>query len=251
MRIQQYQLQFNIENLNADIKVFLEDNYLHTSTALDLNGNTTVDFNIVNIPSSYAADRFRIVLIPPVVLPLSLTDLKAYRKNKDVVLEWTVENESNVKQYEVEKSVDSNHFLKVYTVAAVNKSLSNYNWLDINTVNGYNYYRIKSTDLNGKSIFSSIVKVYIGKTNPGIFVYPNPVSNGIIGLQFINMPSGTYKIKLVGKRGRVILTDQINHAEGTSIEKLYLNKFIANGIYQLEINKPDGSVNGINVSVLK
>jgi hypothetical protein len=251
MRIQQYQLQFNIENLNADIKVFLEDNYLHTSTALDLNGNTTVDFNIVNIPSSYAADRFRIVLIPPVVLPLSLTDLKAYRKNKDVVLEWTVENESNVKQYEVEKSVDSNHFLKVYTVAAVNKSLSNYNWLDINTVNGYNYYRIKSTDLNGKSIFSSIVKVYIGKTNPGIFVYPNPVSNGIIGLQFINMPSGTYKIKLVGKRGRVMLTDQINHAEGTSIEKLYLNKFIANGIYQLEINKPDGSVNGINVSVLK
>jgi hypothetical protein len=250
LRIQQYQLQFNAENLNPGIQVFLEDNYLHTSTPLGPNGNTTVEFNIENTPESYSADRFRVVFIPPVVLPLSLTDLKAYRKNKDVVLEWTVENESNAKQYEVEKSVDGNHFLKVYTVAAINRSLSKYNWVDINSLNGYSYYRIKSIDLNGKSVFSKIVKIFVGKTNPGIFVYPNPVTNGIINLQFINTPSGTYKIKLVGKRGRVMLASQIEH-EGAGVEKLYLNKFIANGIYQLEINRPDGSVTGINVSVLK
>ena len=159
MNLQQTQLD------QQGLTGFLEDNYLHTSTPLNLNGSTIADFNIVNIPGSYAADRFRIVFTPALVLPLSFTSVKAYQKNKDIAVEWKVENESNLKQYDVEKSVDGNHYAIANTVAANNAALSNYNWLDVHPSEGNNYYRIRSTDINGKTEYSTVVKVFIGKGN--------------------------------------------------------------------------------------
>jgi hypothetical protein len=47
------------------------------------------------------------------------------------------------------------------------------------------------------------------------------------------------------------MSQQIKHTEGSSIETFQLNNSIANGIYQLEINKPDRSVMITNVSLLK
>ena len=65
MRVQNYQWQLNMDNLDQPgLTGFLEDNYTHTSTPLNLNGSTIVDFNIENITGSYAADRFRIVFTP-------------------------------------------------------------------------------------------------------------------------------------------------------------------------------------------
>ena len=135
--VQQYQFEFTADQLGQQgLTGFLEDNYLHTVTPLNLNGSTLINFNIVNIPGSYAADRFRIVFTPAVVLPLSLTSLKAYLKNKDIAVEWKVENESKMKQYNVEKSVDGNHYTTANTVAANNSALSNYHWLDEHPAEG-------------------------------------------------------------------------------------------------------------------
>ena len=80
-KVQQYRFEFTADQLDQPgLTGFLEDNYLHTSTPLNLNGSTLVDFNIVNIPGSYAANRFRIVFTPALVLPLSFTSVKAYQK---------------------------------------------------------------------------------------------------------------------------------------------------------------------------
>ncbi len=58
------------------------------------------------------------------------------------MVEWKVENESNMKQYEVEKSVDGNKFTKAATIEAINGRANDYNWLDQHVSAGYNYYRI-------------------------------------------------------------------------------------------------------------
>ena len=50
VRVQQYQFQFNADNINTEgLEGFLEDNYLHTRTPLNLSGSTVVNFSIVNI----------------------------------------------------------------------------------------------------------------------------------------------------------------------------------------------------------
>ena len=78
----------------SGLGAFLEDNYLLTKTPLNLSGSTIVDFTVVNSAGSYAPDRFRIVFIPAMPLPVTLTSVKAYRHDKNINLEWKVETRS-------------------------------------------------------------------------------------------------------------------------------------------------------------
>ena len=64
VRVQQYRFVFNAENLDPRMEAFLEDSYLNTRTPVNMSGSTEVNFSMVNIPGSYAADRFRIVFAP-------------------------------------------------------------------------------------------------------------------------------------------------------------------------------------------
>ena len=166
-------------------------------------------------------------------------------------MEWIVENESNMEQYEVEKSADGIHFRTVNTVPANNAATNSYSWVDKTPLQGNNYYRIRSMDLNGKTQYSKVAKVLITKGKQGISIYPNPVTNGIIKLKFINKPAGIYGIKLLTKTGQVIMLKQIQHPEGNNVEQIDLNKIVVAGVYQLEITKPGGSRKNLTVSILR
>ena len=105
-----------------------------------------------------------------------------------------------------------------------NGSAAGYQWVDANPVAGNNYYRISSVDINGKVLYSKVVKVFMGKSDPQIMVYPNPVTEGNINLQLVNQPKGTYAIKLINKLGQVMMTKQIKHDEGSSTESMQIDK---------------------------
>ena len=254
VRVQAYRFEFIASNLNTGLEGFLEDNYLHTRTPINLSGSTFVDFNIENIAGSYASDRFRIVFAPAVVLPVTFTSVKAYLQDKNINVEWRVENEKNMKQYEVEKSTNGTLFTTLAVVAATanGRASAIYVTTDVTPVEGYNYYRIKSVDINGKTAYTNVVKVLIGSLKHDITINPNPITDGMIHLQFLNQPEGKYGIRLLNKLGQVIVSKQINHAEGSSTEFIKWDYNLSHGIYQLEVTKPDGSSKAnINVSVLK
>ena len=248
-KVQQYRFEFTADQLDQPgLTGFLEDNYLHTSTPLNLNGSTIVDFNIVNIPGSYAADRFRIVFGQLFTLPVTFTSIKAYRRNSNINIEWKVENEINIRQYETEKSNNGTQFTNLSVTAATgNGGLpASYQVTDAHPDEGYNYYRIKSVDINGRTEYSNVVKVVMGGKQT-ISIYPNPVSNGTINLRLTNEPGGIYGIRLLNKMGQVIMTKQINHAEGLGTETIQFDKHSAHCIYQLEVAKPDGHKVNMNV----
>jgi hypothetical protein len=175
-------------------------------------------------------------------LPLTFTSIKATKKNKDILVEWTIENETNMKQYEVERSSDGIHFAKTATVVAVNQKKVDYSWLDENASTGYNYYRIKSIDINGQTSFTPIVKVLATKTVPGITIYPNPIINGMINLYFTNQPKGIYHVSIINSSGQVIVSKAIDRKEGNGIETLTLGNRLPQGIYQVKIILPAGGV---------
>lgn len=251
VREQAYQLEIEAANLNSPgLQAWLEDSYLQTRTPLDLEGTTTVDFTIVNIPGSYASDRFRIVFrpaAPAAPLPVTFVSIDASRKNADILVDWKVEMESNLKHYEVERSQNGVSFTKATVVLMDRNHLGKYEWLDQEPAQGYNYYRIRSVDVDGKTSLSTIAKVMIDMPTGSISVYPNPITNGTLNLQLGNQPEGVYGLRLLNPVGQILISKKINHAGGNHTEKINWDYKMARGMYQLEVTKPGGGVHLIKV----
>lgn len=231
----------------------LEDLYLDTKTNLDLNGITNSTFTISSEAASTAPGRFRIIFSNPSLVdpPLIFTGINTYQNNDNVEVEWTVENEKNIIQYDVEKSTDGSNFSKANTIVTNIKNISKtYNWLDINPASGNHYYRIRSTSQKGSFKYSNTVLIKTDKTANGIRIYPNPVTGGgIISVDFKNMATGLYHLRLVDHFGRTVLNKQVNHALGVSIETLKPDYKLLPGMYHLEISLPGKAASSVKVII--
>lgn len=247
---QQYRFEFIADKLDQPGRTaFLEDNYSHNKTPINLNASTIVNFVVINNAGSYAPGRFMIVFEPGAVLPVTFTSVKAYPWNKKINIEWKVENETNIKQYEVEKSTDGTQFtiIAVKAATAGSRHSAIYVTTDVNPVEGYNYYRITGVDINGETEHSNVVKVFVGNMKHDITVYPNPLTDAMIHLHFMNQPEGKYGIHLLNKLGQVIVSGQIIHNEGSGTGIIKWDYKLAHGMYQLQVTRPDGGIKDIDV----
>ncbi|MBA2563027.1 MAG: T9SS type A sorting domain-containing protein, partial [Chitinophagaceae bacterium] len=245
-----YQLEFIAKNLTKPwLRAFIEDKFLNTKIEADLNGITRINFSTTTGASS-ATDRFRLVFKhyePPA--PKTTITISALKQDQEISVEWEVLNESNIKQYNVERSAGDHLFVTLTTATAKhnNSDTINYQWTDITPVSGVNYYRIKTVSLNGGIQYSNTVKVTMPYDKAGITIFPNPVVNGVINLRLINQPEGNYFVRLIGKAGQVLLTRQIKHKEGSGTEQIKLNKALGSGNYLLEVSGKDNTKTTLNV----
>jgi len=248
LKQQTYQLRFAPENMGSTgLQAYLIDQFLNTSTPISLTDSSFVNISVTSNPASYAAGRFEMVFRTLGPLPVTFTSITAAQKNKDILVSWTVENESGIQQYEVEKSEDGIQFTKVATVAVNINGSGNYSWLDENVTSGYQYYRVRSIGKDGQLQYTQIVKVLIGDLDASISVYPNPIVNGSIQIQFSNQVAGVYEIRLMNSLGQLILSKVVTHNDGNSSEIITPAHKLAKGIYQLEIIKPDGNVEVVKI----
>ena len=245
LKIRDYEFEFIAANINQPgLTGFLEDNYLHTSTVVSMEGTTKVSFSVVNDAGSYASDRFRLVFKQiggPV--PVTFSSVRANKQNRDILVEWKVENELNIHHYDVEKSADGRVFSKVNETAARGTGSGatlDYNWLDTNPWDGDNFYRIRSVGINSNIKLSQIVKVNMQKLPTGITVYPNPVrEDGLLYVSLENKPAGSYGVMLVNTLGQTIVKQTLNHAGGSSVYTIMPDKAVAHGNYLLNITGDD------------
>ncbi len=90
---------------------FFEDAYLQTSIPVYFTDSIFVPVTITSASGSMAADRFRLVFKPGAILPVNITSIAAKRKdNNTVEVKWNVQQEMNVKQYVIERSIDGSVF---------------------------------------------------------------------------------------------------------------------------------------------
>ena len=182
-------------------------------------------------------------------LPVTFTSIKAYRQDKNINVEWKVENEMNVKQYEVEKSIDGTHFttMSIQAATANGGGSAVYVAKDEKPVEGYNYYRVKSVDINGKTEYTTVVKVLMGTIKQDINIFPNPITDGMIHLQLTNQPEGKYGIRLFNKLGQVIISRQVIHTEGSSTELIKWDYNLAHGFTTWRLPNRMERIKTINV----
>ena len=159
-------------------------------------------------------------------------------------MQWKAENEINISQYEIEKSINGTQFITFSVVEGTGQGnpSSGYQVTDADPVRGYNYYRIKSIDLNNRIEYTNAVKVWIGKGKQEITVFPNPVIDAEISIQLNNMPAGKYVVNLVNNQGQKVKGKIIQHKGGSSTEMIPVDKSMPHGIYQLQVIKPDNEM---------
>ena len=236
-----YQLRFSPVNMqSAGLQAFLLDKFLNTSTPLSLSDSSFVNIAITANAASSAADRFKVVFRQMDALPVTFISTKAFQKDPNIVIQWNVENESGIQQYEIQKSADGINFSKTGIVPALNKGAANYEWTDGHPFEGNNYYRIQSVSRDGKINYTQIVKVVMGKITANISVSPNPVIDGVIHLRFKNQSPGIYTSRLFNSLGQLISSNKITVAEISNEQSISI-KHLPKGIYQLEIIKPTGN----------
>ncbi len=156
------------------------------------------------------------------VLPLQLISFTAKLENGKADLRWKTENEINVSHFDIERSSDGNRFDKIKELAS--GSNGNYGIVDAAPLKGYNYYRLKMVDKDGKFTYSN-VEVIRSFTDAkfSVMMYPNP-NNGLLVVE----PSQSDKpitVSIFDQQGRLLVVKQITGKTPIDIHHL------ANGIY--------------------
>ena len=240
---QQYQFEFNAIALNQPgLFGRLVDSYLGTSIPVNLDGTTTVDFTVNADVASSAATRFMVVFYTAAPLPVTFTSLRAYQQGGNVDVEWKVTSQMNIRKYEVGRSTGGTNFITAGTLPATGNNGNDvtYNWLDLNPVIGNNFYRVRSIGTSGVIKYSTIVNVKIGNGSPLITIYPNPVINKTIAVQFTDLNNGIYQLRLINSIGQVVFTQQLAHTGASETQTVGLGN-VPGGNYRLEIIKPDNT----------
>ena len=239
--IQITQLQASVSyDLKLDVSQYLNQGTLQpfildNATGIEYAATSTVTFTPTADPASYK-DRFRVIFKNITGLAVKFTTVKAFQNEKKVTVSWTTANEEKISQYEVEKSTDGKDFTSYNTQSAKNTITASYNWNDEAKLSRYNYYRIKVTEMNGKTYYSNIVLIKTANDKESISVYPNPVVDKVINLQMAGLSKGKYSIALINNLGQEVHATTINYQEESSVsEAINVNRSISAGMYYLVV----------------
>ncbi|MFT3909089.1 MAG: T9SS type A sorting domain-containing protein [Ferruginibacter sp.] len=245
LRMQGYILKFAPENLNmGNLLPWLTDNFTGTQQLLSITDTTTINFSVTADAGSADPGRFYIIFKNPVIVPVLFVDIAAsVISDKNILVDWKVENEMAIDHYELERSNDGQAFTTIFTInpSSNNGTSAQYNNLDRDPLNGINFYRVKAIGSDRRIQYSSIVKLFLQKDKPAITIYPNPVIGKTISAFFVNEPAGEYNVRLYNNIGQTIFTKKIQKTlNSNSAVIIELEKSLPQGIYQLEITGENG-----------
>lgn len=193
-----------------------------------VNGN--IFFNATDgVPSdSSITDLFVVdgVFSP---LPVRLLDFTVTPKKPDALLQWATAQEVNSSYFTIQSSDDATNWNNIGKVAAMGNSSvkTDYSFTDRGVMNsGKNvvYYRLLSTDIDGKISNSNIISLRINNTDQWrVEIYSNPVH-------------GNLNVMLTGIKTQAILS--IHNLAGKEIYKRQIQN--QNGLFSIPLNAQAG-----------
>ncbi|TVT40375.1 hypothetical protein FNT36_12910 [Hymenobacter setariae] len=202
-------------------------------TTTDANGGNTV------VPVT--------LVLGATPLPVTLVDFTAKAvSNRDALLNWATASETRNDHFEVERSFDGTHFIKIGQVAGhgTTTAASTYSFTDANVATqatGAVYYRLRQVDIDGMATYSpqrtvSFSKAVLAK----LTLFPNPVqSRTTLDLSALATTTSV-NVQLLDATGRQVRTWTLLGGVAQPLELAD----VASGSYLLVVTgqQPDGSV---------
>lgn len=162
------------------------------------------------------------------VLPVRLVDFTAKSVSASTVqLNWTVTDEVNLQDYQVQRSVNGTSWESIATVNPKNTAglKLDYSQLDKQPYSGTSYYRLQMTDTKGKITYSTIRKVDLVAALNGRLIHPNPFVNSFsVDVQLVN--GGDVELRILDYSGK-LLQSRVYKAKAGA------NSFVIDGLGNL------------------
>jgi hypothetical protein len=165
------------------------------------------------------------------IVPVNMRMFSATRNGHVNDLRWETSSEINVVKYVIERSERGNGGFSA--IGSVNASQSPvYDFTDMMPLQGMNFYRLRTVDIDGKETISEIRSV----RNEGrirMFVYPNPVGEKL-NLSAYSERGGETVVMIHNAEGRRVYIRKLNLPAGNS--NIVLDDLnITAGVYMLEM----------------
>jgi hypothetical protein len=148
-------------------------------------------------------------------LPIKLVTFAGRLLNKQTLLHWDVSYESDILNYDVERSADGKTFTKFGSVVAKgNKGEQQlrYEYTDPSPFTGSTFYRLKINESNNTSYYSRVIRVELNNAAT-LNVYPNPASDKVT-IDFSSTETKKLSFRLLDVQGRVIEVKEVSAVPG-------------------------------------
>jgi hypothetical protein len=172
-------------------------------------------------------------------LPIELVSFEAYVRDKIVELRWTTKTETNNDYFTLERTADGKKFEFVSQIdGAGSSSFSlNYQTWDVKPYNGLSYYRLKQTDFNGKTAYSSLVPVNSSDGNDfGFELYLNPGDGSKLSIETVSSEEKETNVVIMDAGGKKIYSENIIASNGRKLNDLHLPAQLTSGIYMVGVS---------------
>lgn len=145
------------------------------------------------------------------LLPVTITGFTAEKSNESVLLKWYATQETNFKQYDIERSTDGSSFYRTGTVQG--RNLVTYSFIDNNLPSASTvYYRLKMIDIDGKFTYSNIVPVRINGNFSNALLYPNPTSDKLV-IKLSGPLTEAANLSVTDLAGRMLMLQKVNGSQ--------------------------------------
>ncbi|MGH2562886.1 MAG: T9SS type A sorting domain-containing protein, partial [Ginsengibacter sp.] len=152
--------------------------------------------------------------------------------NDKAILKWTSQSDQDIKEYEVEKSIDGIKFLQVGIITANNINGATYTFPDPETVASMAYYRVKLiSKSNNNNVYSKIISLYNKNALLKVSVV-NPFKSNL-RIDIFSPKEGDINFILFDMFGKMVIKKTLHLSEGNSQAILSDVDYLPSGVYFL------------------
>ena len=168
-------------------------------------------------------------------LPITINYFTGVKQNGDHQLNWkvTCTNTPTVTMV-LERSSDGRTYTTVNSITATALQCQQpFGYTDAAPAKGVNYYRLKLTDVNGKTTYSSIVSLINASSGIDVLnIAPNPIVGGRFTLKVSAAKATNMELVITDMQGRAMQKQVLNAAAGFNTIPVDVRSLAA-GTYQL------------------
>jgi len=166
-----------------------------------------------------------------ITLPVSITSFNGIVNTKTNTLFWDVNNEINLAGYEIQRSVQGENFSTIGFVSSKQNAQAenSYSFDDENPALESSY-RLKSIDIDGKFVYSSILNLRRVETSTPLTIYPSPFTTQF-NITYNSEVNSTLAIQLYDLYGHLVIAKDCLIYEGQNTLQFDQLDRLKQGIY--------------------